>query len=202
MEFYISPIDRTKPTLVLGDQTKFVSLSKWQFSMAFSLALFLVYFKLWDILFLPTVDIISFLFTILIFHLSFFFFFCFRLPHVACGILVPWRGTELGPSAVKSWCLNQRTTREFLHFPPLYNTLWPPDPHFQLPSRHTYLITLQTPPESLCSKLNLAPSLSKYVCLLQMSTSGTSIYALSQAKKLEVIFSSPSIRLALDVGQA
>lgn len=33
MEFYISPIDRTKPTLVLGDQTKFVSLSKWQFEI-------------------------------------------------------------------------------------------------------------------------------------------------------------------------
>ena len=33
MEFYISPIDRTKPTLVLGDQAKFVSLSKWQFEI-------------------------------------------------------------------------------------------------------------------------------------------------------------------------
>lgn len=33
MEFYILPIDRTKPTLVLGDQAKFVSLSKWQFEI-------------------------------------------------------------------------------------------------------------------------------------------------------------------------
>ena len=171
-------------------------LSKWQFSMVFSLVLFLVYFILWDILFLPTVDIIS-LFTILIFHLSFFW-----LSHVACGILVPWPRIELGPSAVKSWCLNQWTTREVLHFPSLYNSLWPPEPHFQLPSRRIYLITLQTPPESLCSKLDLAPSLSKYVHLLQMSTSGISIYAVSQAKKLEVILPSPSIQLALDVGQA
>ena len=174
-------------------------LSKWQFSMVFSLVLFLVYFILWDILFLPIVDIISFLFTILIFHLSFFFFW---LSHVACEILVPWPGIELGPSAVKSWCLNQWTTREFLHFPSSYNSLWPPEPHFQLPSRHIYLITPQTPPESLCSKRDLAPSLSKHVHLLQMSTSGTSIYAVSQAKKLEVILPSPSIQLALDVGQA
>lgn len=33
MEFYNSPIDRTKPTLVLEDQAKFVSLSKWQFEV-------------------------------------------------------------------------------------------------------------------------------------------------------------------------
>ena len=131
-----------------------------------------------------------------------FFFFFFWLSHVACEILVPWPGIELGPSAVKSWCLNQWTTREFLHFPSSYNSLWPPEPHFQLPSRHIYLITLQTPPESLCSKRDLAPSLSKHVHLLQMSTSGTSIYAVSQAKKLEVILPSPSIQLALDVGQA
>ena len=139
---------------------------------------------------------------LLIYNSYFPSFFFFWLSHVACGILVPWPRIELGPSAVKSWCLNQWTTREFLHFPSLYNSLWPPEPHFQLPSRRIYLITLQTPPESLCSKLDLAPSLSKYVHLLQMSTSGISIYAVSQAKKLEVILPSPSIQLALDVGQA
>lgn len=31
MEFYRSPTDRTKPTLILGNQAKFVFFSKWQF---------------------------------------------------------------------------------------------------------------------------------------------------------------------------
>lgn len=33
MEFYFSPVDRTDPPLVLGDQAKFVSLSQWQFEV-------------------------------------------------------------------------------------------------------------------------------------------------------------------------
>ena len=33
--------------------------------------------------------------------------------HAACMILVPWLGTEPGPTAVKSWSPNHRTAREF-----------------------------------------------------------------------------------------
>lgn len=33
MEFCFSPIDKTIPTLVFRDQTKFVSLFKWQFEI-------------------------------------------------------------------------------------------------------------------------------------------------------------------------
>ena len=45
----------------------------------------------------------------------FFFFFFFASPRhcAACGILVPQRGTEAGPSAVKVWSPNHWTAREF-----------------------------------------------------------------------------------------
>ena len=39
-------------------------------------------------------------------------FFFSWLPHMACGILVPWQGTELVPPALGVWSLNHWTIRE------------------------------------------------------------------------------------------
>ena len=41
------------------------------------------------------------------------FLFCFWPCHAACRILVPWSGIEPGPSVVRVWSPNYRTTREF-----------------------------------------------------------------------------------------
>ena len=46
------------------------------------------------------------------FPLVAFFFFCFQC-HETCGILVPWSGIELKPSAVTAWSPNHWITRKF-----------------------------------------------------------------------------------------
>ena len=43
---------------------------------------------------------------------NFFFFFWWWACHVACGILVPQLGIELGSSAMRAWSPNYRTARE------------------------------------------------------------------------------------------
>ena len=58
----------------------------------------------------PTLCLIPDLFFSL---LPFFFLFCFGLHHLACGILVPWPGTEPRPLAVRTWSPNHWTAREF-----------------------------------------------------------------------------------------
>ena len=40
-------------------------------------------------------------------------FFFIWLHHMACGILVPWSGTEPGPSAIRAWSSNPWTARKF-----------------------------------------------------------------------------------------
>ena len=46
--------------------------------------------------------------------------FCFWLHHMACGIFVPWPGTERRPSAVKEQSPNRWASREF----PMISDLW------------------------------------------------------------------------------